>query len=214
VGNKRFRDAVAAALPEYIKSDNRYDKSLVVRSIVNDIKQAGGRFLKYNFTTKTWCELNDQQAKEKVGHAVRDAETVFQRRKNRKNRHMISKDGTRTCIEKSPPVTSNLQQAFANLSTSLHRQSASEPQHAHAIGHIQGVQHEFITSPDEAPSAVTTHHSLEPTQHSQGGDPHDHFLAAIDSVLGPLPPDASDPMQSVLDDGHWTSGNYSAYGPH
>jgi hypothetical protein len=36
-------------------------------------------------------------------------------------------------------------------------------------------------------------------QRPGGGDPHDHFLAAIDSVLGPLPPGETDPMGRLLE---------------
>lgn len=63
VGNKRFRDAVNNALSDYLRASNRYEKSLVVHGIVDEIKSAGGRFLKNNYSTGEWFELPDQQAK-------------------------------------------------------------------------------------------------------------------------------------------------------
>lgn len=273
MGNKRFRDAVAAALPAYMEADNRYDKSLVVHAIVNEIRQAGGRFLKNNFTTGTWCELNDQQAKEKVGHAVRDAVTAYENRKKRKRR----KSREESKSDKPPPSSSvNLHQAFATLSTTLHRPVHSpsvaavasaaavsapepypapsamvlpynnplalypetvalpmDPQVAAAVSARSGAaaaiapsrttsaqrlpdpRHHLQSSHPAYPHLHPQRHPLPPHHHQQlqpqqqpqpqqqqqpqplrhqEGDPHDPFLAAIDSVLGPLPPDASDPM--------------------
>ena len=72
-GNKWFRDAVSGSMEEYMKADNRFEKSLVVHSIMDNVKKQGGRFLKKDYSAGKWVELNEPQAKEKVGHAVRDA---------------------------------------------------------------------------------------------------------------------------------------------
>jgi hypothetical protein len=228
VGNKRFRDAVSAALPKYMKADNRYAKSLVVHTIVNDIHQAGGRFLKYNPATRAWTELNEKEAKEKVGHAVRDAVTAYQNRRKRGKRKKPTGFEEEGKSEKPPPPASvNLHQAFASLSSSMHRPVRSEAGPAalragESYGFASttresmypeserlGIPMEPLVLPDMPSSisaAATTHNESliqrrdlrRPPTHG-GGDPHDQFLAAIDSVLGPLPPGAADPMGPLFD---------------
>ena len=53
-GNKRFRDLITSSLTEYNKSESRLEKSLVVHSIVESIRTAGGRFLKSDQATGRW----------------------------------------------------------------------------------------------------------------------------------------------------------------
>jgi hypothetical protein len=77
VGNKRFREMVAASLDEYIEAGNRFEKSLVIHRIVDQIQAEGGRFLKKDTRVGKWCELTQQQSKEKVGHAIRDAANLY-----------------------------------------------------------------------------------------------------------------------------------------
>jgi hypothetical protein len=70
IGNRRFRVTVSLSLERYLSSPRRQDKTQVVFSIVKLIKGNGGRFLKWK--KDRWIELEDKQAKEKVGHALRD----------------------------------------------------------------------------------------------------------------------------------------------
>ena len=83
-GNKRFRDAVSSNLERYNKATTRFDKSLVVHDILETIQGVGGRFMKYDAQAKTWKEMSRQQAKEKVGHAIRDAVNSFNARREKK----------------------------------------------------------------------------------------------------------------------------------
>jgi len=302
VGNKRFRDAVSAALPDYTKATNRYEKSLVVHAIVDDIKNSGGRFLKNNYTTGRWYELSDQQAKEKVGHAVRDAVAASESRKTRKKRR--PEEGKSSDLKPPPGGVPNFHQAFASLSTAYHRQAAHSPLQmttavsgvgpavatvpaasaaadtaafgpARAAGHAMGTpveaqpmhtrssesrgmleqvaeerrqrllqqlgeeqrldQQRLSTEHDsqrmmqqlrdrlaaprphqhdvqlvhfghgEAPSQRPQgeERALQPPQHRGHGQEEDHdnhFLERIDSVLGPLPEDANDPMDQILEE--------------
>lgn len=210
-----------------MKADNRYAKSLVVHKIVDEIHRAGGRFLKYNPATKAWTELNEKEAKEKVGHAVRDAVTAYQNRRKRGKRKKPTGFEEEGKSEKPPPPASvNLHQAFASISSSMHRATradtdaavsgASEPiGFASSIGDSLypdsarlGIPLEPFVLPDvpSSLSARATHSDSLRRQGDQrrpptqaGGDPHDQFLAAIDSVLGPLPPGAADPMDRLFD---------------
>jgi len=85
---------VSSSLTEYMEADSRYEKSLVVHAIVEKVKRNGGRFLKNNFTTGKWYELNDRQAKDKVGHAVRDAVTSLENRKDRSKKRSLEPSPT------------------------------------------------------------------------------------------------------------------------
>jgi len=86
VGNQRFREAITGTIQAYLNTDNRFQKSMVVHGIVNQIKARGGRFLKQDKTGK-WVELRDQQTKEKVGHAIRDAASAWENRQKKKDRN-------------------------------------------------------------------------------------------------------------------------------
>lgn len=89
IGNRRFRVTIEMNLQRYIDSPTREDKTNVIKSIVwmlrNDV---GARFLKKetfktgkhnkqqsigkNKATPRFTVMNDKQAREKVGHALRD----------------------------------------------------------------------------------------------------------------------------------------------
>jgi hypothetical protein len=73
-------------MDNYMKADNRFEKSLVVHNIMDRVRKEGGRFLKKNHAAgNKWVELSEQQAKEKVGHAVRDAVNALEGRKKKGN---------------------------------------------------------------------------------------------------------------------------------
>ena len=71
VGNRRFRVTIALNLDRYMKAPTRHDKTAVVISIVRILKgDVGARFLRKE--GDEYVELTDKQAKEKVGHCLRD----------------------------------------------------------------------------------------------------------------------------------------------
>jgi hypothetical protein len=76
VGNRRFRVVVALNLGRYISARTRADKSLVVNSIVEQIREASplGGFVKQD-RDGYWHEIGTAQAREKVGHTLRDCVT-------------------------------------------------------------------------------------------------------------------------------------------
>lgn len=229
-----------------MEAQGRHEKSMVVNSIVRDIKDSGGRFLKNNFTTGKWFILSDQQAKEKVGHAVRDAVSAFENKMSKKKRKRpIEETKSQKPLEsgpESPQRFANLHHAFASVSSSLHRQVAfpavaelpmmaavqvpervgfddlrlvpgsfaavdtgisipvpSRPHPAMPMALASASTHEF----NRSYSRPGPYH-LRESGLSESSRPHreydDHFMAAIDSVLGPLPPDAQDPMARYMHD--------------
>mmetsp|Transcript_10215 Transcript_10215/g.19606 ORF Transcript_10215/g.19606 Transcript_10215/m.19606 type:complete len:209 (-) Transcript_10215:65-691(-) len=71
-GNKRFRAMVQEHVDEYVQAKTKLDKSMVLSAIVEKVReQWHGRFVKQK--KGAWEEIGDEQAREKVGHAIREA---------------------------------------------------------------------------------------------------------------------------------------------
>lgn len=70
IGNRRFRVTVSLSLSRYMSAPSRKDKTVVIKSVAALIQSNGGRFLQR--TRGAWVDLNEKQAHEKVGHALRD----------------------------------------------------------------------------------------------------------------------------------------------
>ena len=85
VGNRWFRIVVnhyAQELP--LRRCGRQEKSAVVTKIVEAVHTAGGRFVRQNKETEAWCEVTNRVAREKVGHALREAHKDLRSEKARK----------------------------------------------------------------------------------------------------------------------------------
>jgi hypothetical protein len=72
VGNRRFRITVALALPRYRSAPTRVGRTAAIASVVDSVHESGGRFLRRRQNNSRWIELDDKQAREKVGHALRE----------------------------------------------------------------------------------------------------------------------------------------------
>ena len=73
VGNRRFRITISMYLDRYLQAKTRVEKGDTVQAIIDTIQCAGGRFLKQDLESKTWQQVDAKTAKEKIGHALRDA---------------------------------------------------------------------------------------------------------------------------------------------
>ena len=69
-GNKRFRQYVLKIQPTYIAMQSRAKKSLISQSIVDQVKSAGGRFLKQ--ADGEWVVVSDFVAAKKASQALRE----------------------------------------------------------------------------------------------------------------------------------------------
>jgi hypothetical protein len=71
-GNKRLRDLVEANLDRYERA-SRLEKTLMAETIVRNIKDTAGRFLKLESVSHGggWTEVNDEIARDKIAHAFR-----------------------------------------------------------------------------------------------------------------------------------------------
>lgn len=106
VGNRKFRDIVADAIPGYVTATSRATKSEIVTNIVRKVRESGGRFLKRDNARKVWYVLNYTQSKEKAGHAIRDATITEDSKKQRaKKRKLMRAANSAARRESTPTVT-------------------------------------------------------------------------------------------------------------
>jgi hypothetical protein len=78
-GNKRFRVIALQYVPKYTAAKTRLDKSMVLNTIMEEV-QRHGRFVKYESKKMGWYEISDELAREKVGHAIREAMAALEHR--------------------------------------------------------------------------------------------------------------------------------------
>lgn len=83
-GNATFRRLIHSNVPAYMEATTKHDKTLVVKSIVDIVRSNGGRFLK-QANDGSWYDIGDSQAKEKVGHSLRDQVTALSKQKKDSN---------------------------------------------------------------------------------------------------------------------------------
>jgi hypothetical protein len=136
-------------LDRYCKADNRFEKSLVVHSIVERVRKEGGRFLKKSFANNAWTELNDQQAKEKVGHAIRDAVNALEHRAKKKTGH----EGMMSAQEQAS-ADLNFHQAVVSL--------AAQPAYHSAVASAFGSQAVLAVAASQQAHVYPTGFPVEP----------------------------------------------------
>jgi hypothetical protein len=102
-GNIRLHTIIQSYRSRYIHGDKRL-KTQCSADILNLVQVNGkrsGRFLKFDNRTKTWTEVDDSIARQKVGHAIRDSlrAPVLRERKSEK-RLLFRKYNTKRNLEK------------------------------------------------------------------------------------------------------------------
>ncbi len=87
VGNRRFRICIENNLKTYEMARSKHERSMVVTTIVDAIRECQswerGGFVRKDTATGRWYEVGDKTAREKVGHALRDAIKL----RNRETKH-------------------------------------------------------------------------------------------------------------------------------
>jgi len=102
-GNRYFGKVIRSNIREYKAASNRTEKIIVVDEILEEIQMSGARFAKIDRETKRWYELNDVQAHQKIGHAIRDTIRLVQSRKR-----ILTPNTTRSKIAKRQRQTNAL----------------------------------------------------------------------------------------------------------
>jgi hypothetical protein len=72
-GNKFFRSKLSEHLEEYSQAPNKMKKGIIVSSIIDEIREQGGAFVRQETGSGRWFEVGDRLAREKTGQALRSA---------------------------------------------------------------------------------------------------------------------------------------------
>ena len=74
-GNKLMRDICRKFVSKYLLAKSKLDKSLILSEIVEEVKRQNdgtAQFVKHD-KHLGWVAISDEKAREKVGHALREA---------------------------------------------------------------------------------------------------------------------------------------------
>ena len=91
-GNRRFRDIVHRNMPSYLSCSSKLDKTIILNTIIAEVQLYGGRFLKHT-KKEGWFEISDEQAREKVGHAMREAISSANKNADKQEGEVTRKEG-------------------------------------------------------------------------------------------------------------------------
>lgn len=93
-GNVWFRNLIQANVDRYIQAPSKTDKTAVVVAVVEQVRSEGAFFVKQDDDSGRWYDIGDTQAREKVGHSLRDQVTA--QKKKEKEGDSISPPRSRT----------------------------------------------------------------------------------------------------------------------
>jgi hypothetical protein len=90
VGNRRFRVCIDNNLGAYERARTKHERSMVVTAIVDAVRESRtnhprGGFVRKDAASGRWYEMGDKTAREKVGHALRDAIKLLNRESKKKS---------------------------------------------------------------------------------------------------------------------------------
>jgi hypothetical protein len=93
-GNAAFRNIVQGKVTDYMAAPTKNEKTNIVVEIVDQMRKSGYQFLKENPDGR-WYDMGDREAREKVGHGLRDQVTAIKARnkqlqKQRRSTHLQS----------------------------------------------------------------------------------------------------------------------------
>ncbi|CAB9502991.1 Nitrilase family, member 2 [Seminavis robusta] len=75
-GNRRLRVMVEENLDKYQETKNKFQKTLIVTSIIDTVREAcnnGGAFVRKDTKKGRWFEIGDEASREKIGQMLREA---------------------------------------------------------------------------------------------------------------------------------------------
>jgi hypothetical protein len=72
-GNVVFRNVIRMYIKDYLAARTKFEKTTVLNQVIDHLhNEEHARFLKFNSKSKQWFEITDDQAREKVGHTMRE----------------------------------------------------------------------------------------------------------------------------------------------
>jgi len=151
-GNVNFREIIRSNVSQYIEAPTKKEKTKVVCSIVNELRNRGSMFLREDDSSGKWYDIGDAQAREKVGHSLRDHVTTLSRQKRRESR--------RTASRKKPPEQHSI----------AHSDSADQVEERRSSLVSSTIVDSFIKLPSLVASNTMHigHRTQQPTREPQG----------------------------------------------
>jgi len=167
-GNKILTYIISSRLEEYSGLILQYEKSQILRSIVNQIRNNGinsGGFVKQDPKTKQWFDVGDNLAREKMSKAFRDA-LIKRRRHPTSNNCSINNDCMSHVSESPIFYINDLSQTLESnhqgnhhFSRSFTLVSESSESSEESLGRIQDMDEEYDIGnhhyADFKPKAIT-----------------------------------------------------------
>eukprot|EP00429_Kryptoperidinium_foliaceum_P135955 CAMPEP_0176261398 /NCGR_PEP_ID=MMETSP0121_2-20121125/40077_1 /TAXON_ID=160619 /ORGANISM="Kryptoperidinium foliaceum, Strain CCMP 1326" /LENGTH=401 /DNA_ID=CAMNT_0017601337 /DNA_START=197 /DNA_END=1405 /DNA_ORIENTATION=+ len=97
VGNKRFRELIDKHIDSYLEAGSRQEKSAIVAKIYDHIRMHASKpssgFVRKDLLTRRWFLVNEKEARDKVGQALRDAIKIIRSGSRKETTEsMVSKD--------------------------------------------------------------------------------------------------------------------------
>ena len=89
IGNHRFRILIDSNMDRYINARNRFEKNVIIKEIVNHVKNRNGEFVKQDLETWKYYAISDTMARDKASQAFRDA--ISNRKSSINNQESIHK---------------------------------------------------------------------------------------------------------------------------
>lgn len=120
-GNIAFRTFIQTKVQEYLAETTKVGKTSMVSSIVNELRFQGFRFLKQN-KDGFWYDIGDKQARDKVGHSLRDQVTAIRKAEAegeikapmvRRPSICLSDSGHESDLRRSELASTNMYASFA-----------------------------------------------------------------------------------------------------
>ena len=122
-GNVWFRNLIQANVDRYICAPSKTDKTAVVISVVEQVRREGAFFVKQDDDSGRWYDIGDTQAREKVGHSLRDQVTA--QKKKEKEGTSLSPPRSRTPPETVQNFVPSQQSNSAVVQRLVHQQAVA-----------------------------------------------------------------------------------------
>lgn len=137
-GNVFFRQFIHANVQRYIDAPSKITKTTVVVSIVDHIRNLGGKFLKEDLKGH-WYDIGDPLAREKVGHSLRDQVCALNRQDLKQEaKQQCKKETIRSWAPTLPPMPAPVSSDISNgLDTSSGYWAPSQPTQPQELGQAQ-----------------------------------------------------------------------------
>jgi len=88
IGNKLLRNTIVAPkLAQYAATSSKKDKSILVTSILEQVRKSGGAFVKKDYNTGLWHDAEPFLARDKVSQTIRNALNLRTNNNKKRKRH-------------------------------------------------------------------------------------------------------------------------------